>query len=667
MKKMTLKHRFRKIIATSIIAVQCFSSFSYADMIYENTYQITVSDGIIHKNIIQTFENGVQSINLIIADMERSGVDLELLYNDVSGFMNRKTLSALTAQMPNAVAAINADFFSMSDPSYSMGPMADDGKVISSPYYDNGKMASFIMDQNQKLFIDYLKSGVVVRNETTGTSSTGYSINKHSGTYASPVIITSEYRKTSPGQSSVSSVTLTEVVIEADTVREIRTGKPGVSIPVNGYVIAASGTRGDQLASSFSAGDRLELSTSMQDSYPDLKEVAGGGTVILKDGMLAPITHKIAGRSQRTAIGITYDRKLVFMTADGRKSPYIGMTETEVADFLRTQNVRDAMMFDGGGSTEMIVNGKITNDLASERKIVNGMAIVNNRTRGSLSKLEAVLETKNIVQGDRVKLAVQGFDSSMNPVATSGITVSGNGINVEYKDGYVTFKSGGNGSIIVRSGSASAVISLNVASVNAKDPRRVDSMPAYDTAIVPDSLKDKKDVFSQAIYGVLVNNINGSAKLAVNYFNKNQELSDAIKTAKESVYKGAQYVENDSVRYVGLDTSAGISGTSGQWKSVKDALSSSNKNVVIMMSTSMNLSVSEKTVLRNLLQEASASKNIFVITKGSEYSSYAIGNVSYITLRDFSTVKAGKEEDYRYLVFKKTANGLNYGFQSLLQ
>ena len=242
MKKMTLKHRFRKIIATSIIAVQCFSSFSYADMIYENTYQITVSDGIIHKNIIQTFENGVQSINLIIADMERSGVDLELLYNDVSGFMNRKTLSALTAQMPNAVAAINADFFSMSDPSYSMGPMADDGKVISSPYYDNGKMASFIMDQNQKLFIDYLKSGVVVRNETTGTSSTGYSINKHSGTYASPVIITSEYRKTSPGQSSVSSVTLTEVVIEADTVREIRTGKPGVSIPVNGYVIAASGT-----------------------------------------------------------------------------------------------------------------------------------------------------------------------------------------------------------------------------------------------------------------------------------------------------------------------------------------------------------------------------------------------------------------------------------------
>jgi len=667
MKKITLKNKFRKIMVTSLIAVQCFSSFSYADMIYENSYQITVSDGIIHKNIVQTYENGVQSINLIIADMAKSGVDLEILYNDVSGFMNRETLSKLTAKKSNTVAAVNADFFSMADPSYSMGPMADGGKIISSPYYDNGKMASFIMDENQQVFIDYLRSGVVIKNETTGASSTGYSINKHSSTYVSPVIITSEYRRISPGQSSVPGKVLREIVVENDTVKEVRTSKAGTIVPKNGYVISASGARGDLLASSFSAGDSVQMSTSMQDSYPDMKEVVGGGTVILKGGMLSQITHKISGRSQRTAIGITFDKKIILMTVDGRKSPYIGMTETEVADFLRTQNVKDAMMFDGGGSTEMIVNGKITNDLAAERKIVNAVAIVNNNSRGSLSKLEAVLETKNIVQGDRVKLSVQGFDAGMNPVSAGGITVAGSGLSVDYKNGYVTFLSGGNGSITVRSGSASSVIQLNVASVNPKDSKRTDSMATYDTVIVPDALKDKKDVFSQAMNGVLVNKINNDAKQAVNYFNKNQELSDAIKISKESVYKGAQFAELDGVRYVGLDTSSGISGTAGQWKALKDGLSSDNKNIVIMMNTSMNLSVSEKTVLRNLLQDASASKNIFVINKGNEYSSYSEGNVSYITLRDFSNVKAGKEEDYRFLTFKKTDKGLVYGFQSLLQ
>lgn len=667
MKKLTLKNKFRKIIVTSLIAVQCFSSFSYAEMIYENSYQITVSDGIIHKNIVQTYENGVQSINLIIADMSKRGVDLEILYNDVSGFMNRETLSKLTAQKPNTVASVNADFFSMSSPSYSMGPMVDGGKIISSPYYDNGKMASFVMDENQQVFIDYLRSGVVIKNETTGTSSTGYSINKHSGTYASPVIITSEYRKVSPGQSAVTGAVLREIVVENDTVKEVRTSKAGTNVPKNGYVISASGARGDLLASSFSAGDSVQMSTSMKDSYPDMKEAVGGGTMILKGGMLSQITHKISGRSQRTAIGITFDNKIVLMTVDGRKSPYIGMTETEVADFLRTQNVKDAMMFDGGGSTEMIVNGKISNDLAAERKIVSGVALVNNNSRGYLSKLEAILETKNIVQGDRVKLSVQGFDSGMNPVSTTGITVAGSGLSVDYKNGYVTFLSGGNGSITVRSGSASSVMQLSVASVNPKDSKRTDSMANYDTVIVPDALKDKKDVFSQAINGLLVDKINNNSNLAVNYFNKNQELSDAIKISKESVYKGAQFAEKDSVRYVGLDTNSGISGTSGQWKAVKDALSSSNKNIVIMMNTSMNLSVSEKTVLRNLLQDASASKNIFVISKGAEYSSYSEGNVSYITLRDFSNIKAGKEEDYRFLTFKKTDKGLVYGFQSLLQ
>lgn len=667
MKNLTLKNKFRKIIVTSIIAVQFFSSFSYAEMIYENSYQITISDGIVHKNVVQTFENGVQSINLIIADMTKDGVDFEVLYNDVSGFMNRNTLSKLVAQKPNTVAAVNADFFSMSDPSYSMGPIADDGKIISSPYYDNGKMASFIMDESQQIFIDYLRSGVVIKNETTGTSSTGYSINKYSGTYASPVIITSEYRKISPGQSSVSGVILREIVVENDMVKEIRTSQAGTSVPKNGYVISASGARGDLLASSFSVGDNVEMSTSMQDSYPDLKEVVGGGTMILKDGMLSPITHKIAGRSQRTAIGITYDKKLIFMTVDGRTSPYIGMTETEVADFLRTQNVRDAMMFDGGGSTEMIVNGQITNLLSAERKIVSGVALVNNRARGPLSKLEAVLETKNIVQGDKVKLTVQGFDSSMNPASSAGATVSGNGLSIDYKNGYVTFLSGGAGSITVRSGSASTVIQLNVASVNPKDPKRTDAMSDYDTAIIPDALKDKKDVFSQAVNGVIVNDVNKRAKLAVNYFNKNQELSDAISIPKESVYKGAQFAEKDSVRYLGLDTTSGISGALGQWKAIKDALSSSNKNIVLMLNTSMNLSASEKTALRNLLQEASSTKNIFVVTKGSEYSSYSEGSVSYITLRDFSSIKAGKEEDYKYLVFKKSADGLVYGFQGLLK
>ncbi|MGB5823357.1 MAG: phosphodiester glycosidase family protein [Proteocatella sp.] len=667
MKKLTIKKRFRKIMITSLIAMQCFVTVSYGDLIYENEYQIIISEGIVHKKVVQTYDSGVQSINLIIADIASNAVDFEILYNDVSGFVNRETLSKLVKQNPNTVAAVNADFFSMANPSYSMGPMVSDGKVISSTYYDSGKMAAFMVDRNQMMVIDYLKSGVVIKNETTGNNSTGYSINKYSKNYTSPIVMTNEYRKNTQGQAGTTLGTMTEVIVNDDVVTQVRKGQKGTAVPENGYAVAASGAKGDLLASTFSVGDRLELKTNMENNYPDIMEAVGGGTMILKDGMLAPLTHKISGRSQRTAIGITYDRKIVFMTVDGRKAPYIGMQETEVADFLRKQNVKDAMMFDGGGSTEMIVNGKITNDLSEERKILNGVALVNNRTRGSLSKLEAVLETSAIFQGDKIKLIVKGFDSNMNPVDLGNMSVSGSGISAAYSNGYVSFQSGGSGKLEIKSGSASTSIPVNVAAVNLKDPKKTESMTSYDVAVIPDALKDKDDILSQAINGRLVQEVNSKAKVAVNSFNKNQELSDNIKISKESVYKGAQIVDRDGVKYIGLDISNGIGGISGQWQTLKSGLSGSGQNVIIMMNSKMNLGVSEKAVFRKVVQDASSSKNIFVVSKGEEYSSYAEGNVSYITMRDFSSIKAGKEENYKLLVFKKTGTGMTYGFLSLFQ
>lgn len=667
MRYFTIKKALKKIAVTSLVIIQCMTTFSYADMIYENSYEITVSEGIVHKKITQMYDDGVQSINLIVADIQNDAVDFEVLYNQVSGFVNRETLSKLVAQKPNTVAAVNADFFSMSTPSYSMGAIVDDGKILSTPHYDPDKMASFMVDESGNAFIDYLKSGVTLKNETKGNSTTGYSINKHANNFASPLIFTNEYRRKTPGQEGVKSTTIVEVIVDGGIVKEVRRGQSSTEIPKDGYAIVASGMKGDQLLNNFSSGDIIDMSTKMTDSYDDLSEAVGGGTMILRDGMLAPITHKITGKSQRTAIGITYDKKIVLMTVDGRKSPYIGMQETDVANFLRKQNVKDAMMFDGGGSTEMIVNKKIVNQLDSERKILNGVALVNNRPRGSFSKLEAVLETDNLFQGDRVKLAVQGFDSNMNPVQISDVKVSGSGVSAEYSNGYITFKSGGKGSLNISSSGVSTSIPVEVTSANNNDPKKVNDMKDYDIVLLPDTSKDKDQIMAQAINGMLTEQVNAKAKLAVNYFNKNQDLSNNIKTAKESIYKASQFVEKDGTRYLGIDSTKGIGSISGQWQSIKSALSSNNKNVVIMMNSGLNLDVSEKAVFRKLVQEASKTKNIFVVSKGSEYSSYAEGNVSYIKTRDFSQINASKEDEYKVLVFKDNGSDLSYSFVKVIK
>ena len=667
MKNLTIKKTLRKIAITSLVVIQCMTTVSYGEMIYENSYEITVSEGIVHKKVNQMYDNGMQSINLIVADIQNDAVDFEVLYNKASGFVNRETLSKLVAQNPNTVAAVNADFFSMSTPSYSMGPIVDDGKILSTPHYDSGKMATFMIDKNGSSIIDYLRSGVTLKNETKGNSSTGYSVNKHSNNFTSPVIFTSEYRRRTPGQEGVKDTTIVEVIVSGNSILEVRQGQPSTEIPTDGYAIVASGAKGSQLLNNFSSGDSVNMTTTMTNSYPDISEAVGGGTMILKDGMLAPITHKISGKSQRTAIGITYDKKLILMTVDGRKSPYIGMQETDVANFLRKQNVKDAMMFDGGGSTEMVVNKKIVNQLDAERKILNGAAFVNNRPRGSFSKIEAVLETENIFQGDKVKLAVQGFDSDMNPVSISDVSVSATGVSVDYSNGYITFKSGGKGSVNVSSAGVSKSIPVEVTSANNNDSKKLNDLKEYDIAIVPDTVRDKNEVIMQALNGKLVDEVNNKAKLAVNYFSKNQELSNNIKVNKESVYKASQFVEKDGTRYLGIDSTKGIGAVSGQWQSIKSALSSNNKNVVIMMNSGLNMDVTEKAVFRKLVQEASKAKNIFVVSKGSEYNSYAEGNVSYITTRDFSQMKASKEDDYKLLVFKQNGSDLNYSFVKIMK
>ena len=46
---------------------------------------------------------------------------------------------------------------------------------------------------------------------------------------------------------------------------------------------------------------------------------------------------------------------------DGREGASVGMTLRELATFMKTIGCVNAMNLDGGGSTVMYVNGKVTN------------------------------------------------------------------------------------------------------------------------------------------------------------------------------------------------------------------------------------------------------------------------------------------------------------------
>lgn len=63
-------------------------------------------------------------------------------------------------------------------------------------------------------------------------------------------------------------------------------------------------------------------------------------------------------RHPRTCACVTNDRKLLLVTVDGRSAESFGMTLAELTTLAKALNCKDAINFDGGGSTTMYIKGQ---------------------------------------------------------------------------------------------------------------------------------------------------------------------------------------------------------------------------------------------------------------------------------------------------------------------
>jgi exopolysaccharide biosynthesis protein len=82
----------------------------------------------------------------------------------------------------------------------------------------------------------------------------------------------------------------------------------------------------------------------------------------------------------RTAVGFSRDSTTLFILAvDGRSQRSIGVTLDELALLMRRLGAWQAMNFDGGGSTTMVIDGAVVNapsDTAGERAVGNALLVV---------------------------------------------------------------------------------------------------------------------------------------------------------------------------------------------------------------------------------------------------------------------------------------------------
>ena len=642
---------------------------SYANAIDESRYDIPLSQGVNLKKISNFYEWGVQNINILEVDLNNPAVKLDVLFNK-SGFIQRTTLSNMVNQDSNVVAAVNGDFFSMSTPAFSLGPIVKDGKQLSSPHYEVNKYASLLVDSNGNALLAYLYSNVQVENSSRNINVDISAINKPSKDYGNMVVYTKEYTPNSPGANNT-YFDLTEIVVENDTVKEVRYGQPSVAIPENGYVILAAGANSFVLQGAFTVGEKVKLKTDINLNYSNIKTAIGGGTMLLKNGSETPITQSVSGKSQRTALGITADKRMLIITVDGRKSPFIGMDEKDMQAYMKSLGAKDAMMLDGGGSTQMLADGKIQNNMASaERSLVNGLTIKNTAPRGNISQIEISVLNETIFQGDKIELAIKGFDASKNPLdlTTPSFQVSSEGISGSFDGRYFTATSSGTGYIVASYGGVSGKIPVESLKKNAADSRMVATIGESGTAAVFGNMGSTDNIINQAIKAKLANAANANQSV-ITLANQDAVFQGAISAPKEAFSGAYKYKTVGNTSFISVDNkNGGIYKVKGQWDYLKGLIAKSPANVVILLQgNDKSADAIDQNVFDKIIQKEAKAKNIYVVYQGKTFAGRMDGNVSYISVADYNSMsKANIYTDIKYLQFAEMDGKLVYGFKTVI-
>ena len=233
------------------------------------------------------------------------------------------------------------------------------------------------------------------------TKSSASTVNP-SGNPEGTALYTPRFGTTTPLDTARATIeaALIDAGRKGDTLLFVRRGqlslKSGSSIPRDGAVLAAygPGSRAKELQS-MADGDtvRVLLATLprlARNALPTL--LVGGWPRILRDGanvaadaptVEGTISRNAEARHPRTAIGFSRDSSMLYLLAvDGRSQESVGMTLVELADLMKRVGAWQAMNFDGGGSTTMVINGALVNvpsDSAGERAVGNAFLVVRKR------------------------------------------------------------------------------------------------------------------------------------------------------------------------------------------------------------------------------------------------------------------------------------------------
>ncbi len=358
-------------------------------VLYEKKDIQEIAKGLTYEKSRRLYPAGWMDIYVLTIDAAESDLALDVI-ESIDGLGFKASVDKL-AKDNGVIAAVNGDFFGSGSRMSSMGQVAGDGQMIAAQNYYNGsenRYAGFFIDNEGVPFIDYVKSSMGFYGPSDSSVVLGAK-NKVTD-FSKPVYFD---RSVMSDTSSLDKTftRLSKIVVEDNVITSVSEPGATVTIPENGYIIAVPNSQREAVLSKFSTGMEVRFAEDEKFVFREAKSISSielglsGGGELLRNGENVA-NGLIIGqnvRNPRTMIGVNKEKtKIYIVCIDGRRNG-IGATHTEAANIMREYGCYDAIHFDGGGSTTMVVqtedsDGTEVVNVPSEgslRSVANGIGV----------------------------------------------------------------------------------------------------------------------------------------------------------------------------------------------------------------------------------------------------------------------------------------------------
>jgi hypothetical protein len=334
----------------------------------------------------------------------------------------RRTTTQI-AQDTGALAAVNGGFFIISGTDGvvgdSAGVIVEHGRLLHDA--TNGRVAAILRDGGRRLQLEKLWTRIDLV-DSRGADHQMAGLNRAPGLIrdcggragdvptSKPLM---DFTCTNPNEmvaftpefgSPLPTGAGSEAVLDARG-RVVSEGpRTATTVPSGGRVIEAIGTEASWLDQHATVGQRLRVTTRVTGSdghtlrFGPADSVVNGGPQLI-DGGRVSIEPQADGlihaddpsffygwgirRNPRTMIGTDRQGRLLLVEVDGRNATHSqGLSIPEAGELMRSLGAVEAMNLDGGGSSAMVVGGKLLNtpsDATGERPVGDAVVVLPRR------------------------------------------------------------------------------------------------------------------------------------------------------------------------------------------------------------------------------------------------------------------------------------------------